>query len=150
MLKLIVANHQAQDTQLVSDFKTFCFATNDIFCIYWIVIRIFFLFYCISLLPFTPLYPPPHVITTLLSLSMSPFSFLFYPSSPTPPNSCHPSLYSKGLSLFCLLVQFVHYFPHISEILWHLLFLDCLISLSTMLSRSIHAVAKGKIFFFFL
>ena len=56
---------------------------------------------------------------------------------------------SMSLSFFCLLVQFVHSIPHMSEIIWYLPFSDWLISLSIMFSRSIHTVTKGKIFFFF-
>ena len=37
-----------------------------------------------------------------------------------------------------------------NEIMWYLSFLDLLISLSTILSISIHIVANGKISFFFL
>ena len=55
-----------------------------------------------------------------------------------------------SLFLFCLLVQFVHQIPHMSEIIWYLFFSDWLLSLSIMFSRSIHAVAKGKIFSFFV
>ena len=54
-----------------------------------------------------------------------------------------------SLSLFCLLAQFVHWIPHMSDIVWYLSFSDWLISLSIMFSRSIHTVAKGETFFFF-
>ena len=37
-----------------------------------------------------------------------------------------------------------------SEIIWYLSFFDWLISCSIILSRSIHVVAKGKIFFSFI
>ena len=37
-----------------------------------------------------------------------------------------------------------------SEIMWYLSFSDWLISLSIMISKTVHTVAKGKIFFFFL
>ena len=37
-----------------------------------------------------------------------------------------------------------------SEIIWHLSFFDWLISLSIIFSRSIHAAAKGKLFFNFM
>ena len=53
------------------------------------------------------------------------------------------------LFLFCLLVYFVHLIPHISKIIWYLSFSDWLISLSIILSRSIHAVTKDKISFYF-
>ena len=53
-----------------------------------------------------------------------------------------------SLPLFCLLVQFIHSILHMSEIIWYLSFPDWLISLSIMFFRSLHTVAKGKIFFF--
>ena len=59
------------------------------------------------------------------------------------------TLLLMSLSLFCWLVHFVHYIPHISETIWYLSFSDWLLSLSIMLSRSIHAVANGKIPFLF-
>ena len=102
-----------------------------------------YLFYFIFSLPFSPLIPfSLSAITTLLSVFMSLFSFY---SVPLPLN--HPPqsslLLSTSLCLFCLLVQFVHKIPHMSEIIWYLSFSDWLISLSIMFSRSIHAVNKG-------
>ena len=42
-------------------------------------------FYCSFSMPFSPLIPPhPPAIPTLLSMSMSPFSFLLNPSTPYP------------------------------------------------------------------
>ena len=72
---------------------------------------------------------------------------------PPPPNSAPPQLLSScspsmSLTLFCLLVQFVHHISHVCEITWYLSFSDWLISLSIMFSRSIYAVTNGKIFFF--
>ena len=71
-----------------------------------------------SYITFQSTYKPlPPAVTTLLSMSVSSFSFLFNPSTPTPlPNQqsfCSPS---TGLSPFSLLVQFVHQIPHMSEI----------------------------------
>ena len=79
------------------------------------------------------------------------FTQSFHPliSSLPPPEPSACSL-SVSLSPFSLLAQFVHYMPHMSEIIWHLSSTDCLISLSIMFSRSIHTVTKGKTFFFFL
>ena len=54
---------------------------------------------------------------------------------------------SVSLFLFCLLVCFIHWFPHIGEIIWYLSFSDWLISLSITLSRSVYAVIKGKVSF---
>ena len=73
---------------------------------YKLVTANYFILFCIFPWPFTPFIPhSPLTVTTLLSMSMSPFSFFaqclyFLPS----PFSCHPSM---SLSLFCLIVQFV-------------------------------------------
>ena len=82
--------------------------------------------------------------------------FLFFfcsippgPAQPSPSqelSSCSPSM---SLSLFCLLVEFVHQIPPMSEIVWYVSFSDRLISLSIMFSRSMHVVTKSKIFFSF-
>ena len=79
---------------------------------------------------------------------LCPFCSILYLLTP-PPLLAVIFSPSMGLSLFCLLIQFVHYISHMSEIIWYLSFSDCLISLSIMFSRSVHTVAKGKIFFFF-
>ena len=60
-----------------------------------------------------------------------------------------PSIAVNLLSIYesvsiLLWVQFIHWIPHMSEIIWYLSFLDWLISLSIMFSRSIHAVTKVK------
>ena len=49
-----------------------------------------------------------------------------------------------SLVIFCLLVSSVDYIPLIGEIIWCLSLTAWLISLSIMLSSSIHAVAKGE------
>ena len=104
--------------------------------------------------PFILFYLPPHpspsgnhhtvicvyefgVCWGLFCLIPSPFS-----SSPTNPLplTVH-SLFSVSLFLFCLLVYFVYWIPRMSEIMWYLSFSDWFISVSIMLSRSIHAVA---------
>ena len=51
-----------------------------------------------------------------------------------------------SLVVFCLLFSFVDYVPVKGEILWYLSLTAWLISLSIMLSSSIHAIAKGTIF----
>ena len=56
---------------------------------------------------------------------------------------------STPLFLFCSSLYFIHQIPHIGETIWHLPFSDWFISLSIIISRSIHAVAKGKSSFFF-
>jgi len=78
------------------------------------------------------------------------------------PHLFHLSLYphSSGNCLFVLciyefvsVVMFIHLFcfldSHISEIIWYLSFSVWFISLSIILSRSIHVVTNGKIRFFF-
>ena len=91
--------------------------------------------------------PLPPAIT----MSLSPLSFLLIPSTsqPAPPQAlaviCSPTM---SLSLFCLVDQFIHSVPRMSEIIWYLSFSDWLISLSIMLPRPIHTIAKDKYFFF--
>ena len=55
---------------------------------------------------------------------------------------------SVSLVIFCLLFSSVDYVPVKGEIIWYLSLTVWLISLSIMLSSSIHAVAKGVSFFF--
>ena len=52
-------------------------------------------------------------------------------------------LTSMSLVIFCLVFSFVDYVPVKGEIIWYLSLTTWLISLSIMLSSSIHAVAKG-------
>ena len=86
-----------------------------------------FSLYCIfSIIIQSPQPSLPPAIATLLSMSMSPLSFLLNssslsPSPPPPPLAvlCSPS---RSLSLFGFLVQFVHQIPHMSEIIWYLSF----------------------------
>ena len=70
----------------------------------------------------------------------------------SPPTSLlvtvHLFFISMSRVIFCLLVCFVDQVPLIGEIIWYLSFTAWLISLSTMLSSSIHAVVKGRSFFF--
>ena len=104
--------------------------------------------------PYVPfcLHPPlTSPITTLLSMSKCPLSFFLFPPSP----NHHPSTLSAcplsiSLSLFCLLVQFIHLMPHMSEIIWYLSLSDWLISLSIIFSRSIHAIAEGRVFLLYV
>ena len=78
--------------------------------------------------------------------SANPFTF-FHPVPP-PPSLGQLSVSIFCLFLFCSLVYFVHWIPHISEIIWWLSFSDWLISLSIIISRSIHSVTRVKSFFF--
>ena len=107
--------------------------------------------------PFIPLYsllppPPPFslVITILLSVPMRIFFNLLNPCTfftqplqfPFPLTALSLFSESTSLFLFCLFIVFI---SHINEITWYLSFPDWLISLSIMLSRSIHAVTEDKI-----
>ena len=73
-----------------------------------------------------------------------------FPLSPphSPPGYCYIVLNFNGSG--CILFAFFFYwlFPVKGEIIWYLSLTVCLISLSIMLSRSIHAVAKGISSFF--
>ena len=57
--------------------------------------------------------------------------------SPLFPGICQsvPHIHNASV-LFCLLVDFVHYIPHISKIIWYLSFSDWLILLSIIISRT--------------
>ena len=91
---------------------------------------------------FITLYPPlplPHHAPgndhTLVFMSMIFFSFFLFCSISPPLLHLAPipdtlSLLSVSLSLFCLLVHFVNYIPHMREIMWYLSFSDWLISFS--------------------
>ena len=57
-------------------------------------------------------------------------------------------LTSMSLVIFCLLFSLVDYVPVKGEIIWYLSLTTWLISLSIMLSSSIHAVTKGISSFF--
>ena len=76
--------------------------------------------------------------------------FIYVPSFPGhfPPPSplVTVSLLSISMSLavLCLLVGFVDYVPVKGEIIWYLPLTTWLISLSIMLSGSIHSVAKSR------
>ena len=129
---------------------------------------LYFLNYCpstvvsIFLPPLSPVPPTPTSHPQSyppLALSMGPlYMFLDGPftSSPcytpplSPPVTVSLFFISVLLVTFCLLVCFVDQIPIIGEIIWYLSFTDWLISLSMMLSRSIHAVAKVGTPSFFL
>ena len=97
----------------------------------------------------------------LLSLSMCPLhmfldpslTFPFYPPPASPlrramGRGINLFFVSMSLVLFCSLICFVDKVPLIGEIIWYLSFSVWLISLSIMLSSSIHAVTKGRSSFF--
>ena len=85
-----------------------------------------------------PLWSCPCV---LYSSSWKPFSPLSLP--PSPLATVRLFLTSMSLVIFCLLFSFVDYVPPKGELIWYLSLTTWLISLSIMLSSSIHAVAKG-------
>ena len=93
----------------------------------------------------TSTYPQLHMYFAYSLHLLSSSSPILLPSTAVSPFSV-----SLILFLFCLLVYFVHHIPHVSEIIWYLSFSDWLISLNIVISRSIHAFAKGKTFFFFM
>ena len=78
--------------------------------------------------------------------SGKPFSPLSH--SPSPLAIVRLFLISMSLVIFCLLFSFVDYVPVKGEIISYLSLTAWLISLSIMLSSSIHAVAKGISSFF--
>ena len=91
---------------------------------------------------FPRLHPPPWFCPCIL------YSSFCKPLSPlSPPHSplviVRLLLTSMSLVIFCLLFSFVDYVPVKGEIIWYLTCTAWLISLSIMLSSSIHAVAKG-------
>ena len=93
------------------------------------------------------LYPPPWFCPCVLySSSCKPLSPLSPPHSPLAIVTLF--LISMSLVVFCLLFSFVDYVPVKGEIIWYLSLTTWLISLSIMLSSSIHAVAKGISSFF--
>ena len=59
-----------------------------------------------------------------------------------------PHIISISLVIFCFIVCFVEWAPLIGEIIWYSSFNAWLISLSIMLSKSIHAVVKAQSSFF--
>ena len=113
-----------------------------------------FLLYCFPL-AFIPLisssttrHPAPHNNHTLFHVH-EPFFLLVWSLQHLTPLSTSRAvnLLSESLYFSCYVSLFIR-FPHISEIIWYSSFSDWLISLSIMFSRTIHALAKGKILFF--
>ena len=130
--------------RVTSPCNAICYLQNSFYCCSSTVVSIF-------LSPFPPATPtttshpqsePP------LALSMGPLymfldnpspSFPHYPLSLSPLVSVSLFFTSVSLVLFCSFVCFVDQVPLIGEIIWCLSFILWLISLSIMLSRSIHA-----------
>ena len=105
---------------------------------------------------FSPsLHPTPAEPTSLPCLHPPPWfcPYVLYNSSCNPLFPLSPPhsllaivrlfLTSMSLVIFCVLFSFVDYVPVKGEIIWYLSLTTWLISLSIMLSSSIHAVAKG-------
>ena len=93
------------------------------------------------------LHPPPWFCSCVLySSSWKPLSPLSPPHSPLA--IVRLFLTSMSLVRFCLLFSSVDYVPVKGEIIWYLSLTAWLISLSIMLSSSIHAIAEGISSFF--
>ena len=118
----------------------------------------------VSISPTTHPHPShPHLPPSILpSFGFVQDSFIhvpentsLFPSPPLPPPTSplvtvSLFLISMSLVIFCLLFSFVDYVPVKGEIIWYLSLTTWLISLSIMLSSSIHAIAKGISSFFSL
>ena len=127
-------------------------------------IKCFKNFYCYSVtvvcLFSQPIHPTPAEPISLLHLHPPPWfcPWVLYSSSCNPLSSLSPPisplaivrlfLTSMSLAIFCLLFSSVDYVPVKGEIIWYLSLTTWLISLSIMLSSSIHAAAKGISSFF--
>ena len=112
-----------------------------------------------SYLPFpatTSPYLPPSILPRFGFIDGS---FIHVPYHPSPSFYCYPphpsplvtvSLFfiSMSLVMFSLLVCFVDQVPLEGGIIWYLSFTIWLISLSIMLSSSVHVVTKGRSSFF--
>ena len=93
------------------------------------------------------LHPPPWFCPCVLySSSCNPLSPLFPPHYP--PSTARLFLTSMSLVLFCFLFSSLDYVPVKGEIIRYWSLTAWRISLSIMLSISIHAVAKGISSFF--
>ena len=125
--------------------------------------NLFFIVVQLQLSPFSPCYSPLPNCPPPPTFNPPPgclYSWVLYacfttlPLLPLMSSSCSllvtVSLFFISMSLvpFCLLVCFVDKVPFIGEIIWYLSLTAWLISLSIMLSSSIHAVAKGRSSFF--
>ena len=124
-------------------------------CFYFYSYFFFLLLFNCSCLYFLPTPAKP---TSTLPLDFCPcvlYSSSYRPLSPvSPPHSplaiVRLFLTSMSLVIFCLLFSSIDYVPVKGEIIWYLSLTAWLISLSIMLSSSIHAVTKGETPFFLL
>ena len=96
--------------------------------------------------PAEPTSPPQFCPCVLYNSSCNPLFPLSPPHSPLATARLFPT--SMSLVVFCLLFSSIHYVPVKGEIIWYLSLTVCIISLSIMLSSSIHAVAKSISSFF--
>ena len=105
-----------------------------------------------SLHPSTPPQPkPPPFFTSSPTLGFVHVSFIVVPVIPSPHSPLaivRLFLTSVSLVIFCLLYSSIAHVPVKGEIIWYVSFTAWLISLSIMLSSSIHAVARGISSFF--
>ena len=122
--------------------KLFFYSFKNFYCYLVTVVRIFSLSLCPT--PVKPtslphLHPPPWFCPCVCySSSCKPLSPLSSPHSPL----AIVTLFLTSMSLVILLAfSFVDYVPVKGEIIWYLSLTTWLISLSIMLSSSIHAVA---------
>ena len=100
----------------------------------------------VHLSPFPPLWLCPCVLYTFFLRIPPLISPLSSPLSPLVTIRLFFS--SMSLVLFCSLVCFADQVLLISDIIWYLSLTAWLVSLSIMLSKSTHAVAKGRSSFF--
>ena len=94
-------------------FKKHSLTTDNCNFLSWqINFIVLIVYFCIFSITIYPLIPPPPAITTLLTTSMSPFSFLLDPSTPEPPptSSCQHALHLWVSPHFpCLLSLFIRF-----------------------------------------
>ena len=141
---------------------------------HWLIINVisgnyffviyFFIVVQVQLSPYSPHHSHPSQPSPLPTLYPTPFwlcpcvhyTCFLTTLTPLPPLAPSTSpvvtislfLFSVSLVIFCLLACFVDYVPLIGEIIWYLSFTAWFVSLTIMLSSSIHAVAKGRSSFF--
>ena len=129
----------------------------------YLFIYLFIIVVQLQLSPFPPSPPSRPIHTHLLPSILPRFGFVhcsfihvswwpisFFPLlSPFPlPSDYHQSVLYSNVSDYILLACFVDQVPLIGENIWYFSFTAWLISLSIMLFRTIHAVMKGRSFFF--
>ena len=101
--------------------------------------------------PRTPTWPLLHSCLVSMGsecMHICALANLFQLPQPLLSEVCHsvPSIYASGSFMF--VIYFVHCIPHMSEIIWYFSFSDWFISRDVIFPSSIHAFAKGNIFFF--